>query len=189
MHLSQRLTPSVVPRHYRLVGLAQRWEVSMKRYSKVLSSVLGLALLPLLLSCDDPAGLEQEYDDTENERPFVHQKPMTVQIHPAAADIEVGETIRLWAVLHAADGQVLDNDFDVRWSSSRPERVLITDEGYATGVAPGASTIIAESEFGGGSAYMTVRMRGSGRDLPNDEDERKHLAEEDGYRPGYEYRK
>ncbi len=155
----------------------------MKRYSKALSSVLGLALLPLLLSCDDPAGIEQEQSDSGQEVPRVHQKPMTVRIQGSAAGIEVGETIRLRAVLYASDGQVLDGDISVKWSSSNPERVLITDEGYAMGVSPGDSRITAESRFGGDWTYLTVRKRGPGRDFPDEGDERKHFAEEDGWPP------
>ena len=152
----------------------------MKRYSKALGSVLGLAVLPLLLSCSDPTGLEEGPDDKE---------PMSVRIHGSAADIEVGQTIRLRAILYAPDGKVLDGDLQVDWATSRPDRVLISDEGYATGVAPGNSRITAESRQGSDWTYVMVRKRASGRDFPDDEDERKHLAEEEGDFPGQRARK
>lgn len=161
----------------------------MKRYSRALGSILGLAALPLLLSCSDPVGLEEGHDDTGLEELPIHQKPMTVIIHPAAADIEVGQTIRLWAVLHSGDGRVLDNDFQVRWSTSRPEQVLITDEGYATGVAPGNARIIAESEVGGAWAYLTVRRQAPGRDVPSDRDRKKVRLEEGRDASGHQNRR
>jgi hypothetical protein len=128
----------------------------MKRYSQVLSSFLGLAALPLLLSCSDPVGLEEGNDDSDKGLELIHQKPMTLVIHPTAADIEVGETIRMWAVLHAPDGRVLDNNFDVTWSTSRPERVAITPDGYAIGRGPGFSRIVAESAVASDWTYVTV---------------------------------
>jgi hypothetical protein len=115
----------------------------MKRYSKALGTFLGLAALPLLLSCSDPAGLEDPKDKGDDGLELIHQKPMTLVIHPSAADIEVGETIRLWAVLYAPDGRVLDTDFDVTWSTSRPDRVAMTPDGYAIGREPGYSRITA----------------------------------------------
>lgn len=127
----------------------------MKRYSKALGSVLGLAVLPLLLSCSDPAGLEDQKKD-DSDVLEISQKPMTLVIHPSAADIEVGEAIRLWAVLHAPDGRVLDNNFDVTWSTSRPERVAITPDGYAIGREPGTSRIMAESAVASDWTFVTV---------------------------------
>lgn len=147
----------------------------MKRYSKAFGSVLGLAVLPLLLSCDDPVGLEERPTDPIG----APAKPMTMVIQPAAAEIEVGQTIRLRVVLLAADGQAIDHDFPVRWSTSRPERVLITDEGYATGMAPGNSQIMAESEFGSDWAYLTVRKEAPGGGYPDD-GEKEEIADEEG---------
>ena len=161
----------------------------MKRYQRAMGSVLGLAVLPLLVSCSDPVGLDEGQDDKELEEFPIHQKPMTVIIHPSAADIEVGQTIRLWAVLHAADGRVLDNDFQVRWSTSRPERVLITDDGYATGVAPGNARIMAESELGGDWTYLTVRRPAPGRDTPDDGDKKRVELEERRDPAGHQYRR
>ncbi|MGD8868119.1 MAG: hypothetical protein PVI01_10825 [Gemmatimonadales bacterium] len=151
----------------------------MKRYRRAMGFVLGLAVLPLLVSCSDPAGLDEGHDDTGLEELPIHQKPMAVVIHPSAADIEVGQTIRLWVVLHAGDGRILDNDFPVRWSTASPERVSITDEGYATGVAPGNVRIMAESEFGGDWTYLTVRRQASGRDIPDDRDKKRVKLEEE----------
>lgn len=151
----------------------------MKRYSQVLSSFLGLAALPLLLSCSDPAGLEEgKIDDGQGEE-LIRQKPMTLVIHPSAADIEVGEAIRMWAVLHAPDGRVLDSDFDVTWSTSNPERVIITPDGYAIGREPGSSRIMAESAFASDWTHVTVWKDappdsppgGKGGDEPEDDDE------------------
>lgn len=142
----------------------------MKRYSKTLGSVLGLAVLPLLLSCGDPTGLEEGPDNTELE-------PMTVIIHPSAADIEVGQTIRLRAVLYASDGRVLDNNHRVRWSTSRPERVSITDEGYATGVAAGDSRILAKSGLGSDWTYVKVRTRALGRDQKDGDKDKREFQE------------
>lgn len=147
----------------------------MKRYSKALGSVLGLAVLPLLLSCSDPTGLEEGTDNTGLEQ--LHQKPMTVIIHPSAADIEVGQTIRLRAVLYASDGRVLDDNHLVRWSSSRPERVSITDEGYATGVAEGNSRIQAESGLGSDWTYVKVQRRARGRDPVDGDKDKKEFLE------------
>jgi hypothetical protein len=149
----------------------------MKRYSKALGSVLGLAVLPLLLSCSDPTGLEEGPDDKEPKE--FHQKPMSVRIHGSAADIEVGQTIRLRAILYAPDGKVLDGDLQVNWATSRPDRVLITDEGYATGVAPGNSRIMAESEFGSDWTYVKVQRRAPGRD-PEDGDKDRREFQENG---------
>ena len=150
----------------------------MKRHSKALGSILGLAVLPLLLSCGDPTGLEEGPDNEELEQ--LHRKPMTVIIHPSAADIEVGQTVRLRAVLYASDGRVLDDNHRVRWSTSRPERVSITDEGYATGVAPGNSRILAESGLGSDWTYVKVERRAPGRDpVDGDKDKREFLENGD----------
>jgi hypothetical protein len=151
----------------------------MKRYSRALGSILGLAALPLLLSCSDPVGLEDPEDRGSDGPELIHQKPMTLVVHPSAAEIEVGETIRMWAVLHAADGRVLDTDFDVTWSTSRPERVAITPDGYAIGRGPGNSRIMAESAEASDWTYVTVWKQAppdyppggkGGDELENDEE-------------------
>jgi hypothetical protein len=157
----------------------------MKRYSQALGTVLGLAALPLLLSCSDPAGLEDIQNEGDDGLELIHQKPMTLVIHPSAADIEVGETIRLRAVLHAADGRVLDTDFDVTWSTSRPERVAITPDGYAIGREPGFSRIMAESAVASDWTYVTV-WDGAPPDSPpggkGDEELEDENEDEEGYR-------
>lgn len=149
----------------------------MKRYSKALGSVLGLAVLPLLMSCGDPIGPEE--GATELEEFPIPDKPMTVIIQPSAADIEVGQTVRLRAVLYDSDGRVLDNNHRVRWSSSRPEQVSITYEGYATGVAPGNSRITAESGLGSDWTYVAVQRKAPGRD-PVDGDKDRDEFQENG---------
>lgn len=151
----------------------------MKRYSRDLISVLALAALPLLLGCSDPVGPDQEKEREGLDTPEVHQKPLTLVIQPAAADLEVGQTIRLRAALHASDGRLLDNHYPVRWSASRPDRVSIDEAGYATGILPGKSWIKADSDLGSGRAYVTVRTA-LGQDIPNDGDEDKRKLHEDG---------
>jgi hypothetical protein len=160
----------------------------MIRYSRALSFVPGVIVLPLLLSCSDPIGLEEGRDEGLEPLP-VRQKPMTVVIHASTAELEVGQTIRLWATLHAPSGRVLDNDFPVRWSTSRPEHVSISDEGYATGVKAGKARISAESDLGGDWTYLTVRRKAVGRDIPDDEDKEKLRFEEEGKASDREARK
>lgn len=152
---------------------------SGRLYSGVMGSVLGLAAFSLLTSCSDPVGLEQEEQRKGLETPEVQQKPMTLVVHPAAPEIAVGQTIRLWATLHGADGRVIERDFPARWSTSRPDQVSITEDGYATGILPGESRIVAQSELGSDWTYVTVHTS-RGRDIPGDGDEEKRKLHEDG---------
>jgi len=152
----------------------------MKRHSRTLSSALGLALLPLLLSCNDPVGLEQDQSNAKPEQPFVREKPMSLHIQAPAAHIEMGETIRLRAVLQTEDGEVVDKDLRVRWFTSAPDKVMITEEGYATGVALGDSRITAESKFGSDWTYLSVRKYVPGRDRQDEGERRHHLEDEEG---------
>jgi hypothetical protein len=144
----------------------------MKRHSRILGSIIGLTALPLFLACNDPVGLEEE-----NQPASV--KPR-LEISPSNAAIEVGETIRLRAILRGTEGEVLDSDYQVDWSSSKPEVLRVTETGYAIGIAQGSATITAEGVALSDRTRVSVRQgpvierrTGDGdKDLP--EDDREH---------------
>jgi hypothetical protein len=109
--------------------------------------MIGLTALPLFLACNGPAGLDEKNRMGEPR----------LEISPSIAAIEVGETIRLSAVLYDARGEVLDVDYPVDWSSSKPGLLLVSETGYATGIAPGSATVTAEGVAFSDRARVSVR--------------------------------
>lgn len=79
-----------------------------------------------------------------------------ITLRPAAATIEVGQQLRLTAVLHDAGGELL-TDHPVTWSSSRPD-VATVDEGLVTGLTNGEAEITAGADGLSASTRVTVRL-------------------------------
>lgn len=78
----------------------------------------------------------------------------SVDVTPASADLEPGDTIELDAVPRAADGTALDRD--VTWSSSEETVATVDSEGVVTAEAAGTAEITATSEDASGSASIRV---------------------------------
>jgi Bacterial Ig-like domain (group 2) len=79
----------------------------------------------------------------------------TVTITPAAPTVVEADTVRLTAVLRAADGSTLTGR-TITWTSGTPANATISNAGLITGVQPGTSLITATSE--GRSASVTVTV-------------------------------
>jgi hypothetical protein len=140
----------------------------MKRYSRILGSMIGLATLPLLLACSD----EPPITDLQKPEP-------RLEVYPSNAAIDVGKTIRLKARLWGADGEMLDADYAVDWSSSRPEVLHVTETGLATGMAPGTAIITAEGVALSDWTRVSVRRTPVGDLPPGDDDRRKKLPHDE----------
>src|SRR6266566_4752608 len=79
----------------------------------------------------------------------------TVDVTPAAASVQVGQTVQLTATLKDATGNILTGR-TVTWASSNTSTATVSATGLVTGVAPGPATITATSEGKSGSAAVTV---------------------------------
>jgi uncharacterized protein YjdB len=86
-------------------------------------------------------------------------------VNPATIEIGVGETVQLRARLN---GEALDAGA-LEWYSSDPERVLVSADGLAEGLAIGSVAIIAE--HGGLSATSTVTVVSRNRGWDDEEEE------------------
>jgi hypothetical protein len=116
----------------------------MSRYSRILGALIGLVALPMILACqDNPMGLNgpPEQETTE------------VRVLPEWSQIEVGETVRLSALLPGALG-----DGDVEWESSDPAIATVFG-GEVAGREAGEVTITADWDGHRGMARVTVRDR------------------------------
>jgi hypothetical protein len=113
--------------------------------------MIGLVALPLLLACNDEGD------------PFAPPpSEPRLEITPSNAAIDVGQTIRLRARLWNAEGEVLDADYAVAWSSSDPEVLHVTQTGFATGMAQGTATISAAGLALSDWTRVAVRQAGEG---------------------------
>ena len=79
----------------------------------------------------------------------------SVEVTPATADVSVGSTAQLTAILKDAVGEPIDGR-PITWSSNAPQFATVSSTGLVTGVAVGTATITATSEGISGSASITV---------------------------------
>ncbi|HEX6925877.1 MAG TPA: Ig-like domain-containing protein [Longimicrobiaceae bacterium] len=79
----------------------------------------------------------------------------SVEVSPASAELEVGETLQLTAVVRDGAGQELP-DQTVTWSSSNAAVATVTNTGRVTAVGSGSATITAAA--GGISDRVTVAV-------------------------------
>ncbi len=79
----------------------------------------------------------------------------TVEIAPAAPEVETGGTLQLAATLRDAEGNALDGR-EVFWSSENDAVVRVSPSGMLTGVATGSARVAASSE--GKSTVATVTV-------------------------------
>jgi hypothetical protein len=79
----------------------------------------------------------------------------TVTVSPAAASVQVGQTVQLTATPRDASGNPLSGR-TITWASSAPGVATVSGAGVVTGVAAGAATITATSEGQSGTAAITV---------------------------------
>ena len=79
----------------------------------------------------------------------------SVTVSPATAQLQIGSTVQLSAVLTDAAGATLTGR-TVSWSSSTPAVASVSAAGLVTGLAAGQVTITATSEGKSGTATVTV---------------------------------
>lgn len=78
----------------------------------------------------------------------------SVEVDPASADLQWGESVQLTAGPMDADGNALDRS--VTWSSSDDGVATVDDNGLVTATGAGTATITATSEGVQGTATITV---------------------------------
>ena len=79
----------------------------------------------------------------------------TVQVTPATASVEVGDTVRFTATVTDANGQPVANPA-LTWSTSQAGQAWIREDGLVTGAGPGQPTVTATSHGATGTATLTV---------------------------------
>src|SRR5439155_1155997 len=79
----------------------------------------------------------------------------SVPVTPAAASVQVGQTMQLAATPKDANGNPLSGRI-ISWSSSNTSVVGVNSSGLVTAVATGGATITATSEGQSGTASITV---------------------------------
>jgi trimeric autotransporter adhesin len=78
-----------------------------------------------------------------------------VEVTPATASLEVGQSTQLTATPRSASGTALSGR-TITWSSSNPSIATVTGAGLVSAVAPGTATITAMSEGQSGTASLTI---------------------------------
>src|SRR5437667_8259930 len=81
----------------------------------------------------------------------------TVAVSPATVSVRVGATVQLTATPKDAGGNPLSGRV-VTWASSNTAVATVSGTGLVTGLAAGAVTITATSEFKSGTAGVTVTI-------------------------------
>lgn len=99
----------------------------------------------LTLACNDPGTDPGEFRAIDS-----------MTLRPAFATIQIGQSVRLTAELHDADGELL-TDRTVTWTSSAPE-VAVVASGLVTGVDNGQAVIAAAADGRSDSARITVQL-------------------------------
>ena len=80
---------------------------------------------------------------------------VTVRVTPAAASVEVGDTVRFTATVTGAGGQPVANPA-ITWSTSQAGQAWAREDGLVTGAGPGTPTVTATSQGATGTATLTV---------------------------------
>src|SRR5204863_431992 len=79
----------------------------------------------------------------------------TVDLNPATATVQVGQTVQLTATPKDSNGNALSGR-TVTWTSSNTSVATVSTSGLVSGVTPGSATITATSEGKSGTASVTV---------------------------------
>src|SRR5204863_513261 len=79
----------------------------------------------------------------------------TVDLTPATATVQAGQTVQLTATPKDSNGNVLSGR-TVTWTSSNTSVATVSTSGLVSGVTPGSATITATSEGKSGTASVTV---------------------------------
>ncbi|MDE2804145.1 MAG: serine hydrolase [Gemmatimonadota bacterium] len=79
----------------------------------------------------------------------------TVQVTPATASVEVGDTVRFTATVTDANGQPVANPAII-WSTSQAGQAWVREDGLVTGAGPGQPTVTATGHGATGTATLTV---------------------------------
>jgi serine/threonine-protein kinase len=110
-----------------------------------------------------------------------------VQLSPASASLEVGQTIQLSARLYASDG-VSVTGRTITWSSEAPSVVRVSPSGLATAVAPGTAAVLARVGEAEGSVPVVVEPSAQPTPPPPDPDNARAEIEAklEAYRQGIE---
>lgn len=82
----------------------------------------------------------------------------SVSVSPTVDTLQVGDTLRLSAVVTAKTGTVL-SDREISWSSSDSTIAVVSDDGLLTAVSKGSVSVTATSEGQSGSASVTILGR------------------------------
>ena len=109
---------------------------------------------------------EAEIEDAPDEatRSTTAAAPVaSVTVTPATATVAVGDTLRLSAEAHDANGRVVAGA-EFSWSSNNEAAATIDASGLVTGLAEGAATITATTGSVQGSSDITVARPGSSPD-------------------------
>ncbi|HMH83660.1 MAG TPA: Ig-like domain-containing protein [Gemmatimonadales bacterium] len=77
----------------------------------------------------------------------------TVEVSPSTAELEIGQTVQLTAVVKDSDGNVLSRT--ITWSSSSTALATVSSTGLVTGVAGGVATITASVGILSGTSTVT----------------------------------
>lgn len=85
--------------------------------------------------------------------------PATVTVTPATATIDIGQQLRLDAVVKDHAGNVISSP-SITWTSSDTRVATVNSSGRVTGRFPGTATITATSGSAKGTASITVRLGG-----------------------------
>src|SRR5207245_6875387 len=85
----------------------------------------------------------------------------SVEVTPATASVQAGQTVQLTATPRDAGGTPLSGR-TVTWSSSNTAVATVSNGGLVSGVTPGSVTIRATSEGKSGTAAITVTSAGDG---------------------------
>ncbi len=80
---------------------------------------------------------------------------VSVDVTPATATVQAGQTVQLTATPKDANGAALSGRA-VSWSSSNTSVATVSSSGLVSGVTPGSATIMATSEGKSGTASVTV---------------------------------
>src|SRR5439155_771672 len=79
----------------------------------------------------------------------------SVEVTPATASVQAGQTVQLTATPKDANGAPLSGR-TVTWSSSNTAVATVSNSGLVSGVTPGSATITATSEGKSGTSSVTV---------------------------------
>src|SRR5213076_3051662 len=79
----------------------------------------------------------------------------SVDVTPATASVQAGQTVQLTATPRDAGGNPLSGR-TVTWSSSNTEVATVSNSGLVSGVTPGSATITATSEGKSGTSSISV---------------------------------